>query len=27
VLAAIVVFLIGQALRYILAGKPSDRQF
>jgi hypothetical protein len=27
VLAAVVVFLIGQALRYVLAGKPSDRQF
>lgn len=24
-LAAVVVFLIGQALRYVLAGKPSDR--
>jgi hypothetical protein len=27
VLAAVVVFLIGHALRYVLAGKPSDRQF
>jgi hypothetical protein len=25
VLAAVSIFLIGQALRYILAGKPSDR--
>jgi hypothetical protein len=27
VLAAVVVFLTGQALRYVLAGKPPDRQF
>jgi hypothetical protein len=27
VLAAVAFFLIGQAVRYVLAGKPSDRQF
>ena len=27
VLAAVAIFLIGQALRYVLAGKPPDRQF
>ena len=27
VLAAVVVFLIGQAFRYVLTGKQSDRQF